>query len=133
MWKSKWGRCRCKLPTNESRLRTKPRKKQSRYKLVQVIAATPFRWWLEHLKQALGQAGIVENGTEQDQAHARIFVPRDANQSLMQIEVAVKALGAVDEPEIHLIFHCADIGDELSRVAFGIVNEVARMHLEKSG
>src|SRR6516164_1976299 len=60
-------------------------------------------------------------------------MPGDGNQRLVQIEIAPEALRAVDEPEIHLIFHCADIGEEFSRIAFGIVNEVARMHLKKSG
>ena len=55
-----------------------------------------------------------------------------ANQSLMQIRIPAETLGALDEPEIQLVFQSADIGDEFSRVAFGIVHQVAGMHLEKS-
>src|SRR6266511_2857400 len=51
----------------------------------------------------------------------------------MKIKVAAETLRAIYEPEIKRIFRSADIRHQLSRVAFGIVDEVPRVYLKKSG
>jgi len=58
-------------------------------------------------------------------------MPRSGNQSVMQIEVAAETLGAIDELEIQFVFHASHIGNELSRVAFRIIDEVSGMHVEE--
>src|SRR6185369_14898819 len=59
-------------------------------------------------------------------------MPGDGNQGMMHLQISAKTLRPVDEPEIESVFRRADIGEQFSRIAFGVIDEIPRMHFEKS-
>ncbi len=56
---------------------------------------------------------------------------RHGEQGVVQFRLAAEPLRAAHQPKIQLVFERAHVGDQLVLEAFGIVHQVAGMHLEK--
>jgi hypothetical protein len=50
---------------------------------------------------------------------------------LAKLAVTAKSLCAADKPEVKLVFEGVDVRHQLGVVALGIVDEIARVNLEK--
>src|ERR1700722_20086499 len=85
----------------------------------------------EDLKEPVRQAGVFQNQLEETKATAGIGMFCEAKQRFAQIEVIAEALRAVDKPEVELVFDRPQLGNEFGGVAFGIVDQIAGMDLEK--
>src|SRR4051812_36419813 len=49
----------------------------------------------------------------------------------MQVDIARETLGAADEPEIELVLDAPQIADQLVLESFGVIDQIARVDLEK--
>jgi hypothetical protein len=85
------------------------------------------------LQQPLGEAGILEDRAEQDQAAAGIFVLRQIEQRLANLRVCAETFRAIDQPQVELVFKRAQVLDQLVLNSLRVVHEVTRMHFEKTG
>src|SRR5690348_17312643 len=66
----------------------------------------------QHLREPVDVARSIDNRIQQQQTFPRSFVARDVEQRLAKIDVAAKALRAVDQPQIELILEAAHVRDQ---------------------
>src|ERR1700748_3087732 len=85
----------------------------------------------KNFQQPFHEDRRLENRLEQKQSVPGVRILRDGSQRPAQLRVLTKALGSRDQPQVELFFLGANIRQKLSMVALRIVNQVARMHLEK--
>lgn len=87
----------------------------------------------ENLKEAVDEARGFNDGVEQQEALAGLGMTGKSQKRVAKFGVAMKALGSIDEPEVELVVKGACVAQELGVVAFGVVDQVARMDLEEFG
>ena len=58
----------------------------------------------QHLQQPLHQPRSIHHRLQQQQAVARVLVPRQRQQRLPQLRIAPEALRPAHQPEIELVF-----------------------------
>src|SRR3989442_13269822 len=86
---------------------------------------------LQYFEQAIGKLRRFQNGAQQDQTLARIFMSRHLQQGMADPRVMSKVLGAIDQPEIQFVFQATKVRRQLCVITFRIIDQVAWMNLEE--
>src|ERR1700734_1974100 len=86
---------------------------------------------LQDLQESLGEPLVFENRVEQHQTTARIGMLRQSQERGTNARIIAETLGAADQPQIELVFEGSHIGGEFGLKAFGIVDQIAGVHVEE--
>ena len=62
-----------------------------------------------------------------------MFVARKGQERLFQLGIAPEPLRAANQPHVELVLDRPQLALQLGRIAFGVIHQVARVHLEEFG
>jgi hypothetical protein len=85
----------------------------------------------QHLQQAVGELGRLQNGVHQHQASARIFMLGHVQQSPAHGRIIAEAFCALDQPQVERVFLRANVRQQLSVETLRIIYQISRMYFEK--
>src|SRR5664280_1026109 len=86
---------------------------------------------LQNFHQPFDQFRRLQDVSEQHQATSRVRMFCQLQQRVRHFGVATESLGPADQPQVQLVFHHPHIRGQVLVIPIRVIDEVARMHLEK--
>ena len=83
------------------------------------------------MKETVKKRGRLDDGLDQKKASVRIAVIRQRKQRLAKRGISAETLSPADKPQIELVFRRPQVREKLRVIAFRIVDQITRMHLEE--
>ena len=86
---------------------------------------------LECFQQSFGKAGSIEDGAQQKETSARVFLPRCLQENFTNFRVAGESFRTLEQPYVELSFCGSQIGSEFGVIVLRVIHQKPRMHFEK--